>query len=128
MHIDLKLFHKGVFVIIQAIIFLYVWRGRVKLKMLINARFLLKPCGCKVSTWKIQKSSLAFWSFGSQWPINCTLISSCVPLWLHRKKCSINFSCLNPCLSSPSSLILDLYWLNLSRNRPYVLFKTYLAC
>ena len=51
--------------------------------------FDLSLCGCKVSRWKIQKSSLASWSFGSQWPIIWTLISSCFPLWLRRKKCSI---------------------------------------
>ena len=80
-----------------------------------NAWFLFKTFWWKVSRWKIQKPSLASWSFGSQWSIfwtllisSCvplrlhrnvqltwliiwTLISSCVPLWQHRKKCSINF-------------------------------------
>ena len=64
LRIDLTLFYIEVFVIIQAIIFLYVWPRRVKSKMLIkilnqfiqysNARFWFKPCGCKVSRWKIQ--------------------------------------------------------------------------
>ena len=71
-----------------------------------DARFWFKPCGCKVSKWKIQKSSLASWSFGSQWPIIWTLISSCFPLWLHRKKCSIKgaLSGLKHFLASESPL------------------------
>ena len=77
-----------------------------------NEHFWFKPCGCKVSRWKIQKSFLTSWLFESQWPIIWTLKSSCVPLWLHRKKCSINFSCLNTRLPSPFSLTLHLYWLN----------------
>ena len=123
MSFDLELFYIEVFVIIQAIIFLYVWSRWGKSKMLIkimnqfiqyfNARFWFKPCGCKVSRWKIQKSSLGSWSFGSQWPIFWTLISSCVPLCLHRKKRLINFSFLDPCLPFSFSLMLDLYWLNL---------------
>ena len=74
--------------------------------------FLFRPCGCKVFRWKIQKSSLVSWSFGSQWPIVWTLISLCFSLWLQREKCSINLSWLNPRLPSPFCLILDLYWLN----------------
>ena len=62
-----------------------------------------------MSRWKIQKSSLASWSFGSQWLINWTFVSSCVPLWL-------NFSYLNPRLPSPFSFTFDLYWLNVSLN------------
>ena len=106
--IDLTLFYIEVFVITQAIIFLLLWPRRVKSRMLIkilnqfiqyfNARFWFKLCGCKVSRWKIQKLSLASWM--------------CVPLWLHRKKFSISFSCLNPRLHWTFSLILDLYWLN----------------
>ena len=128
MQIDLKLFFIEVFVIIQAIIFFCVWPRRVKPKMFIrilnqfiqyfNTRFWFKPCECKVSRWKIQKSSLASWSFGSQWPIIWTLISSCVPLWLQKKKLSIDFSYLNSSLPSLFSLTLDLHLLILATVDP----------
>ena len=110
------------FVIIQTIIFLYMLSKRVKSKVLnkfihyLNARFWFNSFGCNASRWKIQKSSLASGSFWSQWLIIWTLISLCVPLWLKWKKCSTKISCLNPRLSSLFSLILDLYWLNLSLN------------
>ena len=126
MFYKITLFYIEVFIIIQAIIFLYVWPRRVKSKMLIkilnrfiqyfNARFWCKTFGYKVSRKKTQKFSLVSWPFGSQWPIIWTLISSYVPLWLNRKKFSINLPCLNPRLHSSFSLILDFYWLNLSLN------------
>ena len=134
MQIDLKLFYIEVFV--QVIIFFYVCPRKVKPKIVIkilnqfiqyfNAPFWFKPCECKVSRWKIQKSSLASWLFRSQWPIIWTLTFSCVPLWLHKKKWSINFSCLNARLSSPFSLILDLHLLNLATvNAKYCLRHIY---
>ena len=74
-----------------------------------NAYFWFKRFECNVP----RQKTLSSWSFGSQWPIIWTLISSCLPLWLNSKNCSINFSFLNPRLPSFFRLILDLYWLNL---------------
>ena len=138
MRIDLKLFYIEVFVIFEVIIFFYVWPRGVKPKKFIkimnqfiqyfNARFWFKPSVRKVSRWKIQKSPLVSWSFGSQWPIIWTLISSCVPLWLQKKKLSIDFSCLNSSLPSLFSLTLDLHLLILATVDPtYCLRHTYHA-
>ena len=107
LRIGLKLFYIEVFVIIQITIFLDVWPKIVKstnqkcsLRQWINLfSILMRVFDLKLldRKWKIQKSNLASWSFGSQWPIIWTLISSCIPIKFKPKPCP---------------------------NRPYALFKT----
>ena len=49
-------------------------------------------------------------------------------LWFGKKKCSINFSCLNPRFPWPYNLMFDLYWFKsqteLCDSRPNILLST----
>ena len=131
MRINLKLFYIGVFVVIQVIMFLCVWLRRVKSKMLIkilnqfihyfNSRFLFKSCGCKVSRWKIQNSSVASWSFGSQWPITDYTEGNVQLTFLAyiHVSFSIQFNIRFVLIKSKAKP---------RRSRPYLLFKICLAC
>ena len=116
-----KIFYIEVSLIIHGIIFLYVWPRRVNwirsLRHWINLFNIsmrvfdlnLLNAKCPDRNPKVLSSFLIFWStmINYCW----TLISSYVPLWLHKKKCSVKFSCLNRRLRSLYNFILDLYWL-----------------